>query len=63
VHVLTIGLQIEDRIADDLSRTVIGDVAAATGFEYLESPGRQRFVGRQNMRATSTSTSATSRTP
>src|SRR5262245_18404861 len=39
VHMTPVGLQVDDGIADDLSRTVVGYVAAATGFEHL-NPAR-----------------------
>lgn len=45
VHVQTIGMQIENRIADELSRTVIRDVAAAPGFEDVDA-GRLQRIGR-----------------
>src|SRR5262249_42590913 len=37
VHVLAIGFQIDDGITDDLSGTVVRDVAAAAGFEDVDA--------------------------
>ena len=37
VHVAPVGLQVEDGIADQLTGTVIGDVAAAAGFEHRDA--------------------------
>src|SRR5205823_956952 len=45
VHVAAIRLQVDDRVADDLPRTVIRDIAAASGLVDLDAAGRQR-VGR-----------------
>src|SRR5207249_2197035 len=43
VHVTAIGLQIENRIADDLTRTVIRDVAAAPGLMDFDASRRQHL--------------------
>jgi hypothetical protein len=51
VHVAPIRIEVDDRVAHDLSRTVVGDVAAAAGLVDLDTPGRQRVRRRQNMRA------------
>ena len=45
VHVAAIGFQIEDRIANELPRTVIGDVAAAAGFMDVDA-ARSELIGR-----------------
>ena len=37
MHVAAVRLQVEDRIADQLSRPVIGDVAAAAGLEHRDA--------------------------
>ena len=42
MHVAAIGLQVEDRIADDLAGAVVGDVAAAPGLVDLDAARRQR---------------------
>src|SRR5262249_33607040 len=36
VDVAAVGLQIDDRIADDLAGTVVGDIAAPTGFVHMD---------------------------
>src|SRR5205814_10489351 len=51
VHVAPIGIQIEDRVTDDLSRPVIGDVSAAAGLEHLHAELREARVGRDDVRA------------
>ena len=48
-HVALPFSQIEDRIADDLARTVIGDVAAAVGGVELDAGARQDFVAGQQI--------------
>ena len=50
VHVAAIGLEIDDRVADDLAGPVIGDVAAAPGLEHLDAARGQVVVGRENVR-------------
>ena len=40
VHVAAIRLQVDDRIADELARAVIGHVAAAAGLERPRRPSR-----------------------
>src|SRR5215210_5898691 len=37
VHVAAVRLQVEDRVADDLSWAVIGDVAASSGLVYADA--------------------------
>ncbi len=49
MDVLSIGLEIDDRVADDLPGTVVGDIAAAAGFvdgdaSRLEQRGRGEDV-------------------
>ena len=50
VHVTPVGLQVDDWIADDLPGTVVGDVAAATGFEDLNPARGKRLRRRQDVR-------------
>ena len=38
VHVAAIRIEVDDRIADELTRAVIGDVAAAPGLDELDAP-------------------------
>ena len=47
MHVAAVGTQIEDRVADELSGAVVGDVAAATGFEDLDA-ARGELLGRRH---------------
>ena len=42
-----IGLEVEDRIADELTRAVVGDVAATPGLEQRDAPVAQLVVGRE----------------
>ena len=51
MHVAAIGLQVEDRIADDLAGTVIGDVAAAAGLVHLDAQLGEPLVGGDDVRA------------
>jgi hypothetical protein len=51
VHVAAIRLQIDDRIADDLSWTVVGDVAAAAGLVHGDAARRERIGRRQDVGA------------
>src|SRR5262245_28021320 len=37
VYVAAIGFQVDDGIADDLPRSMVGDIAAAAGFEHLNA--------------------------
>src|SRR5882762_3351499 len=47
-HVAANGREIQDRIADDLSRAVIGDIAAAAGFVKINALLTQHiFAGEQ----------------
>jgi len=43
MDVAAIGGEVEDRIADDLAGPVIGDVAAASGLDDVESPRPERL--------------------
>ena len=45
MHVAAIGIEIDDRIANQLARPVIGHVAAAAGFEHVDAERRQS-IGR-----------------
>src|SRR5262245_64536517 len=45
------GQKLDDRVADQLARTVIGHVATATGFKQLDPELRARRVIRQDVRA------------
>ena len=58
VHVAAIGFQVEDGIADDLSRPVVGDVAAAAGLEDLNAMRREHFRSREDVRPSSVATNA-----
>ena len=58
MDVAAIGIQVDDRIADDLSGPVIRDVAAAPGFVHLDAARGQRFVGRENVSAAAVSANA-----
>ena len=51
VHVAAIGLQVDDRIADDLAGAVIRDVAAAAGLGDLDAEFSKPFVRDQHVRA------------
>ena len=51
MHVAAVGPQIEDRVADDLPGTVVGDVAAAAGF--VKPRCRARPAARQSRRCSS----------
>src|SRR5690349_22044272 len=51
VHVLPVWLQIEDGIADDLSGTVIRDVAAAARLVNLDAACRQQVRRGEDVRA------------
>ena len=42
MHVAAIGIEVDDGIADQLSGTVIRDVAAAAGLEHLDA---ERLTG------------------
>ena len=51
VHVAAIRLQIDDRIADELTGTVVGDVAAAAGLEQADAaPPRAPQARSQDVR-------------
>ena len=50
MDVLSIRLEVEDRIADQLSRAVIGDVAAASGLDDLDAARGQRLGGGDDVR-------------
>jgi hypothetical protein len=52
VHIAAIGTQVQDWIPDDLSGTVIGHVAAATGFANVDTEVGQTGCGRDNVRPT-----------
>ena len=62
MHVAAIRPQIEDRIADDLAGTVIGDVAAASGLEDLDAARRERVSVREDVRAAAVSSTPSVRT-
>ena len=48
VHVAPVGPQVDDRVADDLSGPVIGDVAAAARLVHLDPPRREQIRRRQS---------------
>ena len=50
VNVTSVRLQIDDGVADDLTWTVVGNVAPASGFVHGDVERRQRFGRRQDMR-------------
>src|SRR4029079_1023247 len=50
VHIAPIGLEVDDRVTDDLSRSVIGHIATAPGLEHIDAQlgeplGRGHDVG------------------
>ena len=51
MHVAAIGIEVDDRIADELTGTVIGDVAAASGFVHLDAARGERVGGGEDVRA------------
>ena len=51
VDVAAIGLEIDDRIADELPGPVVGDVAAAAGLVDLDAARRERIRRREDVRA------------
>jgi hypothetical protein len=51
VHVASIRLEIDDRISNELSRSVVGDAPAASRFVNLDAAGCQRAGVRQDVRA------------
>ena len=51
VHVAAIRPQIDDRIADELAGTVVGDVAAAARLEQLDAARRERLRRGEDVRA------------
>ena len=52
VHVATIGIEIDDRIADELPWPVVGHIAAAAGLEHLDAERGQPFRCRHDIAAT-----------
>ena len=50
MHVSAIGVQVDDRIADDLAGPVVGDVSATTGLEHLDAASGERFRCGQDVR-------------
>lgn len=58
VDVLSIGFQIDNRITDDLSRAVVGDVAAATGFVHLDAARREKVGISEDVRSTAVAANA-----
>ncbi len=58
VDVAAIRVQVDDRIADDLAGPVIGDVAAAAGFENLDAAGASASGSRQDVRASTVAADA-----
>ena len=51
MHVAAIGIEIEDRIADELARPVIRHVAAASGLEHVDAERRQSIRRCEDVRA------------
>ena len=51
MDVLPVGLEVEDGIGDQLSRAVVGDVAAAPGLDDLDPARGQRFRRRDDVRS------------
>ena len=51
VNVAPVGLQVDDGIADDLPGAVVGDVAAAAGFEDVDPTRGERFRRREDVRS------------
>jgi hypothetical protein len=51
VNVAAIWFQVDNRVADNLSRTMVGNVAAAPGLMHLDAARSKRFGGRQDVRA------------
>src|SRR5262249_50616058 len=50
VDVAAVGLQIDDRIAEDLAGTVVRDVAAPNGFVTMDTAGCEQAGRSQDMR-------------
>jgi hypothetical protein len=51
VNVATVGVQVDDRIADNLPGPVIGDIAPATGLVNVDAARGEGVGGRKNVRA------------
>jgi len=49
MHVAPVGGKVEDRIADELARSVVRDVAAAAGLEDLEALRLQRRLREEDV--------------
>jgi hypothetical protein len=58
MHVAAIRFQVDDRIADDLTRTVIRDVAAAPRFVNVDAARGQRLAGGENVRSAAVAANA-----
>ena len=58
MHVAAIRLQVENRIADDLSGTVIRDVSSASGLVDVDAASRQRIGRGQDVRAAAVTANA-----
>ena len=51
VQILAVGLQVQDRVADELPGAVVGHVPAAPGLEQLDAPARALLVVDQDVLA------------
>ena len=51
MDVPAVGIQVDDRIPDDLAGSVISHVAATSSLEYLDAARRKRVIGREDMPA------------
>ena len=51
MHVATVGVEVDDRIAHELPRPVVGHVAAAAGVGHGDAQFSQPSLGRQNVPA------------
>jgi hypothetical protein len=51
VYIASIRLQIEDWVADELPRTVIGDVATPSRLVHFDLPRREQFGRRDQVRS------------
>ena len=60
VHIAAIRFQIEDGVADDLSRPVVGNVASTARFEHFDAARGKRFWRRQDVGPSSVATDAQS---
>ena len=58
VHVAAVGIQVDDRVADDLPWTMIGDVASAPRLVHVDAACREHVRRRQDMSAAAVAANA-----